>query len=130
MLRITLKLDPTRHRSGCPMRWMPVMLIFIPISIILYFLHANPVWVFAISAIAIIPLAGYMGTATEELAKHFGPNLGGLLNATFGNAAELIITIVAVRAGELDVVRASITGSIIGNILLVLGVSVFLGGLK
>jgi Ca2+:H+ antiporter len=112
------------------MKWMLALLVFIPISTVLYLTHQNPVLVFVTACIAIIPLAGYMGHATEELAKYFGPSIGGLLNATFGNAAELIITIQAVRANELDLVRASIAGSIIGNILLVLGLSIFLGGLK
>jgi Ca2+:H+ antiporter len=113
-----------------PMKWMPVMLVFVPVSIFLGLTHQNPVWIFITSALAIIPLAGYIGAATEELAKYFGPSVGGLLNATFGNATELIITLFALRANELDVVRASIVGSIIGNILLVLGLSVFLGGLR
>jgi len=112
------------------MRWMLAMLVFIPISIALAAMHANPVLVFGASALAIIPLAGYMGSATEELAKYLGQSIGGLLNATFGNAAELILTISAVRLGELEVVRASIVGSIVGNILLVLGLSVLLGGLR
>jgi len=112
------------------MRWMVPMLVFVPISIVLSLVHSHPVAVFATAALAIIPLAGLMGVATEELVKHLGSAIGGLLNATFGNATELIITIIAVRANELDVVRASIIGSIVGNILLVLGLSVFLGGLK
>jgi len=112
------------------MKWMFAMLVFVPISTALSLAHVNPAWVFVTSCLAIIPLAGYMGQATEELAKHFGSAIGGLLNATFGNAAELIIVIIAVRADELELVRASIAGSIIGNILLVLGLSVFLGGLK
>ena len=112
------------------MNFLAALLIFIPISTALSFLHVGETWVFLTACLAVIPLAGYMGTATEELAKYFGPSIGGLLNATFGNAAELIITIFAIRAGELDLVRASIAGSIIGNILLVLGLSVFLGGLK
>jgi Ca2+:H+ antiporter len=112
------------------MKWLLALLAFVPISTVLYFMHANPALVFVTAALAIIPLAGQMGEATEELAKYFGPSIGGLLNATFGNAAELIITVMAVRQGELDLVRASIAGSIIGNILLVFGLSVFLGGLK
>ncbi|HXG24410.1 MAG TPA: calcium/proton exchanger [Chthonomonadales bacterium] len=112
------------------MKWLLAMSVFVPISVILSFTHAQPVLVFITASLAIIPLAGFMGIATEELAKYFGPSLGGLLNATFGNAAELIIVIMAVRADELDLVRASIAGSIIGNILLVLGLSIFLGGLK
>ncbi len=111
--------------------WMLVLLvIFLPISILLEVLHASPSLVFVGAALAIIPLAGYMGQATDQLAKHLGSAIGGLLNATFGNMTELIITIFAVRAGQLDVVRASLIGSIIGNILLVLGMAAFFGGLK
>jgi Ca2+:H+ antiporter len=112
------------------MKWMFVMLVFIPASIVLNRMHQNPALVFFAAALGIVPLAGFMGTATEELSKHLGSAIGGLLNATFGNAAELIITIAAVRAGELALVRASIAGSIIGNLLLVLGLSVFCGGIK
>lgn len=112
------------------MKWMLAMLVFVPISTILHLTHSNAVLVFVTACLAVIPLAGFMGHATEELAKYLGSSIGGLLNATFGNAAELIITIMAVRAGQLDLVRASIAGSIIGNILLVLGLSVFMGGLK
>ncbi|MDP6651769.1 MAG: calcium/proton exchanger, partial [Gammaproteobacteria bacterium] len=85
---------------------------------------------FICSAIAIIPLAGWMGKATEHLAERLGEGIGGLLNATFGNAAELIIAIMALREGHIMVVKASITGSIIGNILLVFGLACFAGGLK
>ena len=82
------------------MNWMLVMLAFVPISTALHLFHVNPVWVFAASALAILPLAGFMGTATEELAKRFGASIGGLLNATFGNAAELIsVLAVAVTNG-------------------------------
>ncbi len=112
------------------MKWLNILLVFIPISFALSHFHGPPVLTFAAAALAILPLAAYMGQATEELAKHLGPSIGGLLNATFGNATELIITILAVKAGQLDVVRASIVGSIIGNLLLVLGLSVFLGGIK
>lgn len=107
------------------------MLIFIPITLLGEFaFHFDPVLIFAIAALGIIPLAGFIGTATEELAIHTGPKVGGLLNATLGNAAELIITILAINAGLLDLVRASITGSIIGNLLLVMGLSLLAGGLK
>jgi Ca2+:H+ antiporter len=112
------------------MKWLSVFLIFIPISTALHFMHMPAAWIFVAAGLSILPLAGYMGHATEELAKYFGPSIGGLLNATFGNAAELIITIFAIRAGELAVVRASIAGSIVGNILLVLGLAIFMGGLK
>src|SRR5204862_6010805 len=85
---------------------------------------------FVLAALAIVPLAGLMGEATETLAARLGAGVGGLLNATFGNAAELIIALVAMQRGLYDVVKASLTGSIIGNILLVLGVSMLAGGLR
>src|SRR4030095_3965199 len=106
------------------------LLVAIPVALFLELTHADAAYVFIASALAIIPLAGWMGRATEWLAGHFGSGIGGLLNATFGNAAELIIAIMALRAGLHEVVKASITGSIIGNILLVLGVSFVAGGLK
>ncbi len=109
---------------------LSAMLVFIPICIGLELTHADPAWIFITAGLGIIPLAGLMGTATEHLAEHYGAGIGGLLNATFGNAAELIIGLVALRAGLLDVVKASITGSIIGNVLLVLGASLMAGGLK
>ncbi|MBP6822197.1 MAG: calcium/proton exchanger [Acidobacteria bacterium] len=105
-------------------------LIFVPVAAILEFMHASPLAIFAASALAIIPLAGWMGRATEHLAEKLGQGIGGLLNATFGNAAELIIALMALRKGLYEVVKASITGSIIGNILLVLGASVVVGGVK
>jgi len=106
------------------------MLLFVPISIVMYFMKAPPIWMFVVSCLAIVPLAGLMGTATEELAKYQGASIGGLLNATFGNATELIICIVALQKNELAIVKASLIGSIIGNILLVLGLSILLGGIK
>jgi Ca2+:H+ antiporter len=106
------------------------LLVFVPIAVILEFMHANPIAIFAASGLAIIPLAGWMGRATEHLSERLGAGLGGLLNATFGNAAELIIALMALRKGLFDVVKASLTGSIIGNVLLVLGLSVLMGGLK
>jgi Ca2+:H+ antiporter len=106
------------------------LLILVPIAILAELAHADPIIVFILSAGGLIPLAKLIGEATEELAVYTGPRLGGLLNATLGNAAELIITIFAIQAGLLDLVRASITGSIIGNLLLVLGASLLLGGLK
>ncbi len=107
------------------------LLIFVPISIALRFWPgANPTALFVCSAIAIIPVAGWIGRATEALATRVGEGLGGLLNATFGNAAELIIAGIALSKGLTGVVKASITGSIIGNILLVLGLSILLGGTK
>lgn len=106
------------------------LLLPVPVAVVLELTHADESYVFIASAVAIIPLAGWMGRATEWMAGHLGSGIGGLLNATFGNAAELIIAIMALRAGLHEVVKASITGSIIGNILLVLGVSFVAGGLK
>ncbi|NJO77457.1 MAG: calcium/proton exchanger [Cyanobacteria bacterium RM1_2_2] len=107
-----------------------VLLIFVPISIAAEYLHWEALTVFITSCLAILPLAAWMGTATEEIAIVVGPSLGGLLNATFGNATELIIALVALKAGAVNVVKASLTGSIIGNLLLVLGFSMLLGGLR
>ncbi|MDH5805830.1 MAG: calcium/proton exchanger, partial [Gemmatimonadota bacterium] len=110
---------------------LTVMLIFVPAALLMHYVfHASEMAVFIVSGIAIIPLAGWMGRATEHLATHVGEGVGGLLNAAFGNAAELIIAIMALRAGLHDLVKASITGSIIGNILLVFGLSALAGGLK
>ncbi len=106
------------------------MLLFIPATLIAELMHAPGIVIFILAAIAIIPLAGIMGKATEELALHAGPTVGGLLNATFGNMAEIIIAIIAIREGLFDIVKASLTGSIVGNILLVLGLSMVLGGSK
>jgi Ca2+:H+ antiporter len=109
-----------------------LLLIFVPITLIADFvLHIDsPILLFIFAGLAVIPLADLMGEATEELAIHTGPRLGGLLNATLGNAAELIITIFALREGLVELVRASITGSILGNLLLILGLSILLGGWK
>jgi Ca2+:H+ antiporter len=95
-----------------------------------YGVHASGLAIFVCAALAIVPLAGLMGRATEQLAERLGAGIGGLLNATFGNAAELIIAIVALKAGYYELVKASITGSIIGNILLVFGAGALYGGLK
>jgi Ca2+:H+ antiporter len=107
-----------------------VLLLFIPVSIAAHFLEWGATTVFITAALGIVPLAGYMGTATEEIAIVTGPNLGGLLNATFGNATELILAFVALKAGLIDVVKATISGSIISNLLLVMGLSMLLGGLR
>lgn len=108
------------------------LLVFVPAAFALSYVPSlrNDTALFVCSGLAIIPLAGLMGRATEHLAERLGQGLGGLLNATFGNAAELIIALMALHRGLLDVVKASITGSIIGNILLVLGASITVGGLK
>lgn len=106
------------------------MLVFIPVFITAELIHANPVLIFIFSGMSIIPLAGLMGEATEHLSEKTGPGTSGFLNATFGNAAELIIALMALQKGLHEVVKASITGSIIGNVLLVLGLSIFTGGIK
>ncbi len=121
------------------MKFLYGLLAFVVVAVLADMLGWNPILVFVFSGLAMVPLAGLMGEATEGLAAHTGPRIGGLLNATLGNAAELIITIVAIREGVvnpavreqiLELVRASLTGSILGNILLVLGFSILLGGLR
>jgi len=121
------------------------LLLFLPLAIVLEIAHARhvawatPTSIFLAAAVAIIPMAGWMGRATEHLAEHLGDGFGGLLNATFGNAAELIIAVMALREARAnpesvramhDLVKASLTGSIIGNILLVMGVALLAGGLR
>jgi len=107
------------------------LLVFVPIAMLLeWVFHASPTLIFVAAALAILPLAGLMGQATEEIAARTGSAVGGLLNATFGNATELIIAFFALQAGKLEVVKASITGSILGNLLLVLGLALLLGGFK
>ena len=109
---------------------LQILLVFIPLALMAEWLHWGALAIFAFACLAIIPLAGLMGSATERLASRLGAGVGGLLNATFGNAAELIIALVALQRGLFDVVKASLTGSIIGNVLLVLGAALFVGGLK
>lgn len=106
------------------------LLIFVPISLAAHFLAWGELTVFITAGLAIVPLAGWMGTATEEIAVVLGPSWGGLLNATFGNATELIIALIALNEGLVSVVKSSIVGSIISNLLLVLGLSMLLGGIK
>ena len=110
------------------MNWL---LLFVLVAIVLEFPSPDRyLLIFITSCLAILPLAGWMGRATEQLAERLGEGVGGLLNATFGNAAELIIALAALRAGLHDVVKASIIGSIVGNILLVLGAAMLAGGLR
>jgi Ca2+:H+ antiporter len=109
---------------------LSLFLLALPLIFLAERLEWPPLAVFTLAALGVIPLAAYIGEATESLAYYTGPRIGALLNATLGNAAELIITIVAVQAGLLELVKASITGSILGNLLLVLGFSMFYGGLK
>jgi Ca2+:H+ antiporter len=106
-----------------------ILLIVAPVSWVLASASHGSPWVFITAAASLIPLAGLIGLGTEQLARRAGPAWGGFLNATFGNAAELIIALVALRNGHIALVKASITGSIIGNLLLVLGLSFFVGGL-
>ncbi len=113
------------------MKFIQPLLALVPLALVLEYSHiGGPTAVFLASAVSLIPLAGLLGRATEEAAIYTGPKIGALLNATLGNAAELIITIIALREGLVDLVKASIAGSIIGNILVVLGLSLLLGGLK
>jgi Ca2+:H+ antiporter len=109
---------------------LALLLVALPLTAVGQILGWSPVAIFIVTSIGIIPLAAYIGKATEDLATHTGPQMGALLNATLGNAAELIITIAAVRQGLLQLVLASITGSIIGNLLLVLGAAMLVGGIR
>ncbi|MFH2106331.1 MAG: calcium/proton exchanger [Candidatus Micrarchaeota archaeon] len=113
------------------MRFIDLLLVFIPITLILgFFVTQDPLILFVSSVLAIVPLAAKMGEATEELGKHYGGHIGGLLNATFGNSAELIIALIAINSGLIDLVKASLTGAIIGNLLFVLGFSMLVAGFK
>ncbi|MBE6063675.1 MAG: calcium/proton exchanger [Clostridium butyricum] len=112
------------------MKILKFLLIFVPISIVAKLMNVSPTMMFILASLSIIPLAGLMGEGTEEISFYTGPKMGGFLNATFGNATELIISFFALKAGLFEVVKFSITGSLIGNILLVLGLSMLIGGLK
>jgi Ca2+:H+ antiporter len=107
-----------------------LLIIFTPIAVALDLVHADHIIIFVVAAIALIPLAKLIGDSTEHLSIHYGSSLGSLLNVTFGNAAEIIIAIVAINAGLLDLVKASISGAILGNILLIFGLSILAGGFK
>jgi len=110
--------------------WLNALLLALPAAIVFAVLGSNPLLIFAASALAIIPLAGVLGEATDDLSVYAGPTFGGLMNATMGNATELIIAIFALRQGHIEVVKASLSGSIIGNLLLVLGAAVVAGGFR
>jgi len=112
------------------MKLLYVLLISVPVGLLSEYLGGPPLLTFAASALGVIPLAGLIGEATENLAARTDPRIGGLLNATLGNSAELIITFFAIRADLLPLVKASITGSILGNLLLVMGLSILVGGLR
>jgi Ca2+:H+ antiporter len=107
-----------------------LLVLALPLAFLAEVGHWGEIWVFILSAVGVIPMARYIGESTEVLAHYTGPRVGGLLNATLGNAAELIITIFAIREGLLELVKASITGSILGNLLLVMGMSMVAGGIK
>ena len=110
--------------------WPYALVPFIPIAVALEFAHASSALIFSTSAIGVIPTAALMGRATEELADRAGPGIGGLLNVTFGNLPELLIAFFALREGLHEVVKASIIGSVLSNVLLVLGMSMLVGGLR
>jgi Ca2+:H+ antiporter len=110
--------------------WPYLLVPFIPLAVALELLGADPIAVFFISAAGVIPTAALMGQATEQLAARSGPGIGGFLNVTFGNAPEIIIALFALNAGLHEVVKASLIGSILGNVLLVLGAAMFVGGVK
>ncbi len=129
-------MSTTRARHRSPGRflfsgdgWPYLLTVFIPLAIVLEILHAPAAFVFFSSALGVIPPAALMGRATEELAERSGPGIGGLLNVTFGNAPELIIALFALGSGLHEVVKASLIGSILGNVLLVLGAAMLVGGL-
>ncbi|RIV29202.1 calcium/proton exchanger [Alicyclobacillaceae bacterium I2511] len=118
-------------RRNCVYKWtVPILVVLVLLSAITEFFHLSMVWVFITSCLVIIPLAGVMGKSTEDIAEFAGPRIGGLISATFGNAVELIIGILALKNGLTTLVKASITGSILGNLLFVLGVSFFVGGIR
>jgi Ca2+:H+ antiporter len=106
------------------------LLVFAPIAVVLNLVSADHLILFAMAIIGLIPLAKLIGDSTEHLATHYGATLGSLLNVTFGNAAEIIISVVAINAGLIELVKASITGSILGNIMLIFGLSLIAGGVK
>jgi len=123
---------PRERKSSWSLTPLDLLLLAVPIAIALRYVPAwrNETLLFIVAAIAIVPLAGWMGRATEQLANRSGSGIGGFLNATFGNAAELIISLVALSKGLTGVVKASLTGSIIGNLLLVLGAAILAGGIR
>jgi Ca2+:H+ antiporter len=126
---------PTESENGRPYLltgegWPYLLTPLIPVAVVLELSHAGATWVFLASALGVVPTAALMGRATEELAARSGPGVGGLLNVTFGNAPELIIALFALGAGLHEVVKASLVGSILGNVLLVMGASMLAGGAR
>jgi Ca2+:H+ antiporter len=129
--REVLPVDRPHDRfAGLPSKYLLVLVIFAPISTVMHLMHGNDIVIFVLAGLSVVPLAALISSSTEELAKYLGSSLGALLNATFGNAAELILTISALAAGELVLVRAAITGAIVGNILLGLGLAMVFGGIR
>jgi Ca2+:H+ antiporter len=129
---MSVKKEGQARRSFCRLRLLDWLLLAVPLS---FFIHFVPAWknetlLFFLSGVALIPLAAWLGRATEHLSARAGPGIGGLLNATLGNAPELILSLAALSNGLIVVVKASITGSILGNILLVLGTAIFAGGTR
>lgn len=122
-----LAVQPRKPRK---FRWRALLLLLVPATVYLNVTGADPLLLFVVAALGVLPLAAYLGEATEHIAARTGPTLGGLLNATFGNAAELIIAIMALQAGLVTLVKATIIGSMLGNLLLILGLSLLAGGLK
>ena len=112
------------------MKFLKYLLVFVPISFIAKFMNASGTVMFLLACASIIPLAGLMGNGTEEISFYAGPKIGGFLNGTFGNATELIISFFALKKGLFEVVKSSIAGAVIGNVLLVIGASMLAGGLK
>ena len=130
---VSIAADPDALGFGVARSLKPSLdwlLVLVPVSIVLEVAGVEDLAIFAMSARAILPLAGLIGRSTEQLALHTGPRVGGLINATFGNVTELIIAIFLLLDGKPEIVKASLTGSILGNLLLVLGLSFFVGGLK
>jgi len=125
---IGLDLAPAADTSAVT-KGIYALLVFVPLAVAVHFLNIGGFWLFLTAAAAIIPLAKILSTATEELSHKVGAGVGGLLSATFGNAVEMIIAFFALQAGLYEVVQASIAGSILGNVLFVLGLSMFVGGL-
>jgi len=114
----------------CEAAWLNFLFLALPVALVLHFTGGSPLLVFLFAALAIVPLAGILGDSTEALSEYAGPTVGGILNATMGNATELIIGFFALRAGLVEVVKASLAGSIVGNLLLVLGLAIVAGGWK
>ena len=112
------------------MKILKYMLVFIPISFVAKFFNVSDSIMFILACLSIVPLAGLIGEGTEEISFYSGPKIGGFLNGTFGNATELIISFFALKEGLFEVVKSSIAGAVIGNILLVIGASMLAGGLK